>query len=102
MTKKLSEIAEVKVLTPNTNLLENDILVSTTGKTIIKLGTDDIKEYHNKSPFYLIITAKPEFVDAILNTLTSKEFRSWVYAISGGKSLTFVSVVQLKEFIINL
>ncbi len=101
MTKKLSEIAEVKALTPNTNLLENDILVSRTGKKIFKLGTDDIKEYQNKS-LYLIITAKPEFVDAILNTLTSIEFSSWVSANTKGKAMPLINVVQLKEFTINL
>ena len=95
MTKKLFEIAEIKSLSANTKLNENDILLSRVGKKVVRLSKNDISEYQNKNT-YFVISSSAEYVDAIYKSLTSTEFTAWFNNTAKGAAQPTITLVDLK------
>ena len=101
MIKKLSEIAEITTLSPNTKLFKNIILISRNGKKSFILNESEIKEYQGKNS-YIAIKAKPKYIDAIFRAINSKEFNTWFNANAKGTAMPMISVEDLKEFSFDL
>ncbi len=101
MYKKLSEIAEIKSLSANTELKENDILVSHAGKKIVRITKANLREYQNKTSYFVIYTT-PEYVETIYNSLTSKEYEEWFNKNAKGSAMPSINILALKDFEIEL
>lgn len=101
MTKKLCEVAEINSLSAKLKLHENDILVSSAGKKIVRITKDNIEEYQNKT-IYFVISTSSEYVDSIYNSLISKEYETWFKNNAKGTAQPTINILSLKDFEINI
>lgn len=101
MLKKLFDIAEIKASPKKEDVKEGGILVSRTGKKIVKLNTENITEYQDKDT-YILISASSEYLEPIYDSLSSKEFETWITEHAKGSAMPLITVVDLKDFEINI